>query len=65
VCIEEAAMALSQTIKQAQKKALKKNAKIMAKLKKGYNPFHPLKQNRDYILWEKTYYKAYLERKAK
>jgi hypothetical protein len=48
-------MALSQTIKQAQKKALKKNAKVMAKLKKSYNPFNPLTQNADYILWEKIY----------
>ena len=32
------------------------NAKLLAKRKKEHNPFNPMTQNSEYILWQKTYH---------
>ena len=41
---------------QSQRMDIIENAKILAKRKKEYNPFNPMKQNSEFILWQQTYH---------
>jgi hypothetical protein len=44
-------------MKKIQRSRITDNAKLLAKHKKEYNPFCPMLQNTEYILWQKTYHK--------
>ena len=43
-------------MRQNQRTAIIENAKLLAKRKKEHNPFCPMTQNTEYILWQKTYH---------
>jgi hypothetical protein len=45
-------------MKESNKLAIIENAKILAKHKKEFNPFDPMTQNSEYILWQRTYHKS-------